>query len=165
MRRQPHSRQQQRGMTLIEVLVSLLLMTFITVSILQLFALATAINLGSAARTDLTYRCQRVAETIRLVEALRHLTPTPTTLTEFAAIDLPHQVNTTYYLPTDLSDAAWGRAGANVVDGDGRFQLAYSVEDGVSSWIVTVTAMPKASGQGGALCCPDPKVSVRPVSR
>lgn len=62
----PVSRRRQRGMTLIEVLVSFFILFVVTLAVLELFSLSVAVNLGSAARTEMSFKAQLVAETVRL---------------------------------------------------------------------------------------------------
>ncbi len=137
-------RRGENGLTLIEVLVAMALFFVITVAVLQLYAASVAINLGSSTRTDLVYKCERVVETIRWVEALKHQ-ETPPNLSGYG-VDLAGQAGTTVALPTDPTDASWGVAGANVIDPNARYTLSYSVTDNVDFWLVTVTAQPKGSG-------------------
>ncbi len=139
-----HSRHGERGLTLIEVLVAMALFFVIAVAVLQLYAASVAINLGAVARTDLVYRCERVVETIRWVEALKHQ-DTPPDLSGYG-IDLVGQAGSTVSLPTDATNAYWGTGGANVIDATAKYLLSYTVTDNVDFWTVTVTAEPKSSG-------------------
>lgn len=140
---------RERGMTLVEVLVAMALFFVVTTAILQLYAASVSINLGSVARTDLVYKCERVVETIRWVEALKKL-DTPPDLSGYG-VSLASQVGTTVTLPTDPTNAYWGKTGANVLDPTQKYTLAYTVvdnsaTDSSSCWTVTVTAQPKRTG-------------------
>jgi Tfp pilus assembly protein PilV len=137
-------RRGNEGLTLVEVLIAMALFFIITISVLQLYAASVAINLGSVARTDLVYKCERVVETIRWVEALKHL-ETPPDLSGFG-VNLPGQVNSTVTLPASPTDNYWGTNGANVIDSNQRYTLSYTVEDNGDYWAVTVTARPKKTG-------------------
>jgi prepilin-type N-terminal cleavage/methylation domain-containing protein len=137
-------RRGDRGLTLIEVLVAMALFFIITVSVLQLYAASVAINLGSLARTDLVYKCERVVETIRWIDALKHLDSPPDV--SGYGVDLAGQSGTTVALPTDPTNAYWGAAGANVIDPNEKYTLSYSVVANNGFWLVTVTAQPKTSG-------------------
>jgi hypothetical protein len=116
----------------------------ITVAILQLYAASVAINLGSLARTDLIYKCERVVETIRWVEALKHQ-DSPPDLSGYN-INLVSQAGTTVSLPTDPTNNFWGANGANVIDASSKYLLSYTVTNNVDFWTVTVTAEPKRTG-------------------
>jgi Tfp pilus assembly protein PilV len=145
-------RRGERGMTLVEVLIAFLILFVVTLSVLQLFSLALAVNLGSLARTDLTYRAQRAAETIRWVYAYETRDPTLfTTLQTQSGIDLGTQQGTTVTLPATDTDAHWsfwGPAGAAVVDENAPFIVSYQVDTLAvgGRWRVTVTARPQQSG-------------------
>jgi prepilin-type N-terminal cleavage/methylation domain-containing protein len=137
-------RRGDQGLTLIEVLVAMALFFVITVAVLQLYAASVAINLGSIARTDLVYRCERVVETIRWVDALKHQ-ETPPDLSGYG-VNLLGQAGTRVSLPTDPTNNYWGVGGANVIDQNARYLLSYTVTDNVDFWTVTVTAEPKGTG-------------------
>jgi type II secretory pathway pseudopilin PulG len=136
------TRRGETGLTLIEVLVAMALFFIITVSVLQLYAASVAINLGSSARTDLTYKCERVVETIRLIQALQHQN-TPPGISGYG-ITLADGASGT--LPTDPTNTYWGTAGANVIDPNERYTLSWSVKDNTDFWAVTVVAKPRLTG-------------------
>lgn len=144
MRTRAVTRRHDRGLTLVEVLVALGLFFVITVALLELYAASVGINLGSAARTDLVYRCERVVETIRFVEALKKQ-ENPPDMSGYG-INLLSQANSTVTLPTDPSNNYWGTRGANVLDGTQRYELAYQVADAGDFWTVTVMARPRTGG-------------------
>ena len=137
-------RHGERGLTLIEVLVAMTLFFVLTIAVLELYAASVAINLGSIARTDLVYKCERVVETIRWVEALKRQ-ETPPDLSGYG-VNLAGQAGSTVTLPTDPTNAYWGKGGANVVEAGARYTLSYDVANNVDFWTVTVTARPKAGG-------------------
>jgi type II secretory pathway pseudopilin PulG len=144
MIRKRQRRHREGGLTLIEVLVALGLFFVLSIAVLELYSASVAISLGSAARTDLVYRCERVVETIRWVEALK-TQETPPDLSGFG-VSLASQAGSTVTLPTDPANTYWGKAGANILDDDQRYTLAYDVVDNVDFWTVTVTARPKTAG-------------------
>ena len=144
MIRQRHRRPGERGLTLIEVLVAMALFFVLTIAVLELYSASVAINLGSMARTDLVYKCERVVETIRWGEALK-TQETPPDLSGFG-VSLASQAGSTVALPTDPANAFWGKGGANVIEEGARYTLSYDVADNVDFWTVTVTARPKTSG-------------------
>jgi len=144
MTRQRQRRPGEHGLTLIEVLVAMGLFFVVTIAILELYSASVAINLGSMARTDLVYKCERVVETIRWVEALKRL-ETPPDLSGYG-VNLASQAGSTVTLPTDPANGSWGKAGANVLDDAQRYTISYDVVDNVDFWTVTVTAKPKTAG-------------------
>ena len=148
------ARTKQRGMTLIETLIGFLILFFVLISVLQIFSMAYAVNMGSAARTDLTYRAQRVAEVIRTIYAFeRTETATFDALKASSGVDLENQVGTepvTVSLPPSGKEAFWGSGWANVVEPDAPFELSYEVTAGTTGgarFTVTVTAQPKTTGK------------------
>jgi len=144
MTRRRQHRSGERGLTLIEVLVAMGLFFVVTIAVLELYSASVAINLGSVARTDLVYKCERVVETIRWVEALK-TQEAPPDLSGYG-VNLATQAGSTIALPTDPSHASWGRGGANVLDDGQRYTLSYDVLDNGDFWTVTVVARPKESG-------------------
>lgn len=140
--------QGERGTSLVEVLIALLILFFLMIGILQMFAMAYLVNLGSAARTEMTYKCQQVCENVRYLRFLQGegVTPSQPTGITFAA--------GTYNLPyssSELTGSFWGPSGANVVEvPDGPFRLAVTFADGDTAgepgiWIVTAEATPVLS--------------------
>ena len=144
MIRQRQRRPGEHGLTLIEVLVAMGLFFVVTIAILELYSASVAINLGSMARTDLVYKCERVVETIRWVEALKKL-ETPPDVSGYG-VSLAAQAGSTITLPTDPTDGYWGKSGANVLDDGQRYTLSYDVVDNGDFWTVTVAARPKTTG-------------------
>jgi hypothetical protein len=144
-RRVPEKAEGEKGSSLIEVLVALLIMLFLMIGILQMFALSYLVNLGSAARTELTYKCEQVMENVRYFSYLSHegiALPANTGIT-FAAgtYDLP-------YSGSAVASSYWGPTQADVVEGeDMPYRLSVEVQDGdthgvAGQWIVTVSAVP-----------------------
>jgi len=136
--------RREAGSSLIEVLIALFILLILTLGILQMFSVAHYMNLGSAARTQMTYKCEQVTENVRFGMAL---------ITAGGAAPIPSGIVKaagTYDLPYETGDAGyayWGPAGANVVEGPGMpYRLSYSLQDDsidpVRFWYVTVTALP-----------------------
>src|SRR5512135_62154 len=63
----------ERGSSLIEVMVALMIMLFLMIGVLQLFSMAYLVNLGAGARTEMTMRAEQVMENIRTIQALTAL--------------------------------------------------------------------------------------------
>jgi hypothetical protein len=129
----------ERGVTLIEVLVAFFILFVVTLAVLQMLSMAYLVNLGSLTRTDLTYRAQRVVESIRLQRYRVFLLGTP-------AVDAccPVTAGSTMTIPpAGTCDAFWGPAGANVMETNARYSLSYTIDVGGN---VTVNAVPLTTG-------------------
>ncbi|MEP0773515.1 MAG: prepilin-type N-terminal cleavage/methylation domain-containing protein [Acidobacteriota bacterium] len=147
-------RRGEAGMSLVEVLVAFFLLLVISLSVLEMFTLAYAVNMGSEARTDLTYRAQRVGEAIRWIYSLQDANPTLfDTAKANSGVDLAALTpGTKVTLPTSPAAttwAFWGPAGINVVEEDARFVLHYTVQPGGAAgrWRVVVGADPRGEGR------------------
>lgn len=157
-------RRRTRGSGFVEVLLAMAIMALVLVGILQMFSVSLVINKGSAARTQMLFRCQQVVENIRYFYYLnRNSAVTPAVLTDTghvsgAAMTVPGT------LPVPLSDVAqtflpytdpgspcgcpwdyWGPAGANVMEtSDGPYKISYTIQrdPAQSTWVITVSATP-----------------------
>jgi hypothetical protein len=135
----------ERGTSLIEVLIALLILFFLLIGVLQMFAMAYLVNLGSAARTEMTYKCQQVCENVRY---LRFLQKNGVTLSQPTGITFAAGTYALPYTTSELSGSFWGPGAANVVEvPDGPFRLAVTLTDGDAAgepgmWIVTAEATP-----------------------
>ena len=134
-------RRRQRGVTLLEVLVAFFILFIVTVAILSMFSMATAVNMGSQARTELGYRAERAVEAIRLLQALSRRQP-PATPDCGISLPLAASSGGPVDFPPGGKTACWGAAGYNVLDPENRFVLSYEITDGVQVWVLTVTARP-----------------------
>ena len=132
-------RRRERGLTLIEVLVAFFLLFVVTLAVLQMLSMAYLVNLGSLTRTDLTYRAQRVVETIRLQRYRVFLDDTA------ANACCPVGLGSSMAIPAvpGSCDAFWGPDGANVMEPNARYALSYTI-NGAGS--VTVNAAPLTTG-------------------
>ncbi len=139
MNRRTKRRRGERGLTLIEVLVSFFILFVVTLAVLQLLSMAYLVNLGAMVRTDLTYRAEQVVEQIRLERyRVNFLFQAPND----ACIPVG-QVATMTLAPGDTTCApVWGPNGANIFDGTGRYTLSYTI----ANTSVTVRAEPVTSG-------------------
>ncbi len=137
MRAKTKDRKRERGLTLVEVLVAFFILFVVTLAVLQLLSMAYLVNLGSLVRTDLTYRAERVVETIRL-QRYR--------LTIGGTADACCPVGASANMTISASDATcmpfWGPLGANVVETGARYTLSYNITNNA----VTVQALPLTSG-------------------
>jgi hypothetical protein len=110
--------ENQKGSSLIEVLISLFVLMILMVGILEMFSAAMVINQRSSLRTQEAYKCQQVAEIIRM--------------SRFLPVNAVNQyVAGNYTLPysdTDDNWDFWGPAGANIIEEtDGPFRMYYSL--------------------------------------
>ncbi len=130
------TRKGERGLTLIEVLVAFFILFVVTLAVLQLLSMAYLVNLGSLARSDMSYRAERVLETIRIESYLKLATPC-----------CPTTGGTDYTIPDagGCFDTFWGPAGANVVEPNARYILSYHIQ-GSTPRQVTVHVVPQTSG-------------------
>lgn len=133
-------RRRQRGMTLVETLVGLALLGFVTVGVLELFSLSMAVNMGSLARTEMTSKVQQVSEIVRVQFALTKTTgatPDPTCCPLTTG---------SHDIPTSGAcyNTFWGPAGANVIAPDSRYSLSYTIGPGGAGQTITVTATPNS---------------------
>ena len=129
-------RARAHGFSLVEVLVAFFILFVVTLAVLQMLSLGYLVNLGSAIRTDLTYRAQRVVETIRLQRYL-------ISLGVAANVCCPVQTGASKVITTSDCTAFWGPDGANVIDANASYSLSYAIDNDGS---VTVQAIPLASG-------------------
>lgn len=143
-------RSGEEGSTLIEVVIALGIMLILMVGILQMFMVSFMQNLGSAARTQMTYKAQQVAETIRYINELYALNP-----------GLAKGLNTGVTLPLQATSSAvtiptgtastdfWGPFNADVIEGPNPpYSIAYQIETSGSGFIVTVTITPTQKSPG-----------------
>ncbi len=162
-------RRRARGSSFVEVLLAMTIMALVLVGILQMFSVSLVINKGSAARTQMLFRCQQVVENIRYFYYLsRSGAPTPALITDSAHVSgamavpgtlpaplpaitacgpCPALVDKTFlpYTATDATWPYWGPAGANVMDVEkAPYKISYMIEqDAVQNvWVVTVSATP-----------------------
>ena len=140
-------RRAPRGSSFIEVLLAMTILALVLVGILQMFSVSLIINKGSAARTQMLFKCQQVVENVRYFYYLRSAgVPPPALLTDgghatgtpmAAPGTLPVPLDATHggvdqtflpYVSTDATWPYWGPAGANVMEQDnGPYKIAYTI--------------------------------------
>jgi hypothetical protein len=139
----------ERGTSLLEVLIAMLLLLVLMISILQMFAASFMVNGAAGARTEMTYRVQQVVEQLRYLEWLQRANATAygnlNTATP-VGVAIPMTSGNTYNL-TDLviadpDTSFWGPAGCRIVE--------EQVPGGAVKppYFLTVTT---AAGAGGAI--------------
>jgi hypothetical protein len=143
-----------RGSSFVEVLLAMTIMALVLVGILQMFSVSLIINKGSAARTQMLFKCQQVVENIRwyyFVTTNTLASPANTGIPALAAatVNLP-------YLGTEPEWAFWGPNGANVMEApNGPYKIRYTIVNdlaqqlpaagavpAVNVWVITVSAFP-----------------------
>ncbi len=144
----------RRGSSFIEILIALAILALLMVGVLQLFSVSLVTNLGSASRTELTYKAQQVVENLRVIYAMQRAGVAALVNDSGVPAALGSVLDTPIYLPyssgtsvpaTTLKWTYWGPAGANVVDDENLpYRILYTVQAGPSPayWLVTVTATP-----------------------
>jgi Tfp pilus assembly protein FimT len=137
MKRRQTDRKNERGLTLVEVLVAFFILFVVTLAVLQLLAMAYLVNLGSMTRTELTYKAEQVVEIIRLQRyRVSNLGAADDPCCPVLGPDAAYSIT-----PTDCQ-AFWGPAGANLIGPDARYALHYWIVNNA----VTVQAVPLTSG-------------------
>ncbi len=142
-------RRGERGLTLVEVLIAFALLFFVSLAVLAMYSAALAVNLGSLAKTDLAYRCERVAETVRLQHVLSLQTPPTNDATCCPMADgtypiPPQNCTTTFWGPVSPTDPA--SVGAGVTQVNAPFTISYTLVTNGTLRTVTVTAQPTGTG-------------------
>jgi len=137
----PDRWRRQRGLTLIEVLVSFFILFVVTLAVLELISLSISVNLGSAARTEMSYKAQLVAETVRL----QHFFDAPQNFAGRNAVCCP-LIDGTVALPPSGCESFWGPAGVNAWRADAPYALEYQISTNGGLRQVTVTAYPLETG-------------------
>jgi hypothetical protein len=142
----------RRGSSFVEVLLAMTIMALVLVGILQMFSVSLIINKGSAARTQMLFKCQQVVENLRWYY---YVTSNSLATPPFTGI--PALGATTVNLPYDGTEpeyAFWGPTGANVIEtANGPYKVSYTIvkddapggqklNNGVNVWVITVSAVP-----------------------
>lgn len=143
----------ERGTSLIEVLVALLIMLFLMIGVLQLFSMSYLLNLGSAARTQMAGKAQQVVENVRYIQAVTKansgVVPTAIANTGISFPLVPGTAQSGKLNPT--SDTYWGPDMANVFPNiaanDTPYEISYDIRDTVSVngntyYLVTISVLP-----------------------
>lgn len=142
------AQKNEKGTSLVEVLVALLLLQILMLGILQMFSMAFVINRGSEARTEMTYRAQQVLENIRYLNSLYRLNPSSISTLDLSPISFPLTAGTTYDFTTIASPSTnyWGPSQADIINDDTNiYQIYASVTDSGANWTVVVTVRADAA--------------------
>ena len=148
----------RRGSSFVEVLVAMTIMALVLVGILQMFSVSLIVNKGSAARTQMLFKCQQVVENIRWYYFV-----TQHSLASPAGTGIPPLGAATVNLPYTTAQLAaqpfWGPQGANVMETEnGPYQIRYVIEQDaaqsvapLTTWVITVSAVPTNVAGAGYL--------------
>ncbi len=158
-------KKREGGSSLLEVLIALAILLFLMIGVLSMFSMAYLQNLGSAARTEMTYKAQQVADTIHFLNYLQRThqyVPTQTvTGLQFPLAD-GTSVNITQLNGSALQYPYWGppssgtlSSAAGIVDpANLRYTIQVNVKNSSTNglMIVTISVVPNttASNAPGA---------------
>lgn len=143
----------ERGSSLVEVLIALFVLMVLLIGILQMFSAAFVINQKSSLKTLQAYKCQQIAENIRMA---RIIFGTAGAVPINSGIEFNDGF--TYSIPYMAGDdgwAYWGPAGANIVEEQGaKYRLYYRMNQeippgGTPVWNLTVTAVEASKIEDG----------------
>jgi type II secretory pathway pseudopilin PulG len=130
-----HEPDRQRGSSLVEVLVSMVILLFVMLGTLQMFTMALVVDRVADAQAEMTRKARTVVEIIRIVNSTQQSGTSGVLPLSEGARSLPIEV---YEDGFDF----WGPSGYGVIEENARYEISYEVADGGADWIVTVFARP-----------------------
>ncbi len=146
----PNPRSKEKGSSLIEILVAMAILMFLMVGVLSMFSMAYLMNLGAAARTEMTYKAQQVADVVRYLNFLHRSAPASVPASINTGLAFPLTSGTTATI-TALSGSAlqfayWGAPNGTLPDAAGilnpndlRYNITVSVTGPNAAGLVTLT--------------------------
>lgn len=138
-------KKNEKGSTLVEILVSMAILAFLLTGILQMFGAAFVINQKSATRTWQAYKCQQVAEVLRIVWNVNRRTGMlPANAADSGIQFQSGFVATLPYKDGDPNWSYWGPAGANIIEtSEGPYRIFYRIDtDPINNnFILTISAV------------------------
>ncbi len=150
--------EDERGGSLIEVLVSMLILLFVLVGVLQLFVMSVAVERLTEAQSELMGKARSVIEIVRLVNATG-------AAGNSGVLPLTVGRRTLPLTSGDTGFDFWGPAGFDIVDQKSRFQVEYEITDAGPEWLVTVFAIPKTAASSQVYLSSAGKKGVRYAAR
>ena len=137
----------ERGSSLIEVLVALLIMLFLMIGVLQLFSMSYLVSMGAGARTEMTSKAEQVVENIRYLQYLTKAAPKGLGHSAPSNIGIAFPIITAAAGTLDpTTNTYWGPDAANVFPtkdtNNSPYQISYAIVDAATWWQVTVTVQP-----------------------
>lgn len=150
----PETGRAERGSSLIEVMVALMIMLFLMIGVLQLFSMAYLVNLGAGARTEMTQKAEQVVENMRYLQYLTKAAPKGLGQTAPSNVGITFPITAAATGTLDpTTNTYWGPAGANVFPTTGSnttpYQISYAIADATTWWRVTISV--QRSTASGAL--------------
>lgn len=138
-------KKNEKGSTLVEILVSMAILAFLLTGILQMFGAAFVINQKSATRTWQAYKCQQVAEVLRIVWNVNRRTGMlPANAADSGIQFQSGFVGTLPYKDGDPNWSYWGPAGANIIEtSEGPYRIFYRIDTEPinNNFILTISAV------------------------
>lgn len=135
----------EKGSTLVEILVSMAILSFLLTGILQMFGAAFVINQKAATRTWQAYKCQQVAEVLRIVWNINRETGMLPANAADSGIQFQNGfVGTLPYKDDDQNWSYWGPAGANIIEiSEGPYRIFYRIDTEPinNNFILTISAV------------------------
>jgi type II secretory pathway pseudopilin PulG len=125
----------QRGSSLVEVLVSMVILLFVMLGTLQLFTMALVVDRVADAQAEMTRKAHAVVEVIRIVNSTQQSGTSGVLPLNEGTRSLPNEAFEDGY---DF----WGPSGYGIIEENARYEIAYEVADNGPDWIVTVFAKP-----------------------
>jgi len=141
MQRPTKDFSDQRGESLVEILVALGILLMILVGVLQLFTMALLSFHATSAQAEMVRRGQDVVEVIRMVRSSG---------TSGTSGILPLAAGTRQ-LPVASNDTGydfWGPAGFGVIEDGARYRVSYAISDGGGDWVISVFVEPNTGNTG-----------------
>ncbi len=133
--------RNERGSSLIEVLVSMMILLFVLLGVMQLFSLSLIVDRTANAQNEMMVKAQMVIEIIRMISATGNSGTSNILPLSISSRDLPVS-------SSDSGWTFWGPQGMGVVEDEARYRLSYQITDAGTSWIVTVFAQPNQDSSG-----------------
>lgn len=108
---------KEKGSTLVEILLAMTILAILLIGILQMFSAAYVLNMRSASRTLQAYKCQQVAEVLRLYRMLQTVHQAPN-LPQCGLNFVDNEIYALPYNSTCQNWDFWGPTGANVIENE-----------------------------------------------
>ncbi len=136
----PAARERERGASLVEVLVAMLLLLFVMLGVLPLLVMALQVERVAEAQSEMSRKAQAVVEIVRVVRSTGNGGSSGILPLAAGTRNLP-------YTAADTGFDFWGPAGVGVVEATARYRLTYEVQDAGNDWLITVFAEPALGGR------------------
>jgi hypothetical protein len=156
---------RESGSSLLEVLIAVAILMILMVGVLSMFSMAYLMNLGSAARTEMTYKAQQVSDVIRYLNLIQRSAPASLPASTDTGLTFPLTAGTpvtiTALSGSNLLYPYWGSPTSTLLDaagivdpGDMPYDITVGIAGPDAAGVVTVsvavvpnTAATNPSGQ------------------